>query len=45
MLYMWHSGMTVGQLFSSDLGEFSSQSFVLEHEYIFVQVCTVLFVT
>ena len=43
MLYMWNSSMAIGQLgqlFSPDLGEFRSESFVLEHEYMFVQVCT-----
>ena len=53
MLYMWHSGMVeggLGQVFSPELGEFRSMSFVLEHEYMFVQVnilivyCTVCLV-
>ncbi len=38
MLYKWSQGSQSGELFSADLGQFRSKSFVMEYGYMFVQV-------
>ncbi len=38
MLYKWSESSESGGLFSADLGQFRSKSFVMEYGYMFVQV-------
>ncbi len=38
MLYTWNQNSASVELFSTSLGQFKSQSLVLEYNYMFVQV-------